>query len=75
MYAAWNRGIRAATGRYITNANTDDRHAPHALERMAGVLDRRDDIALVYADLWITEIENETYGKFTPAGRYNLERL
>ena len=26
LYAAWNRGIQAARGKYITNANTDDRH-------------------------------------------------
>ncbi len=34
VYAAWNRGIQAATGKYITNANTDDRHRKDALEVM-----------------------------------------
>src|SRR5208337_1903982 len=28
LYAAWNRGVKAARGKYLTNANTDDRHRP-----------------------------------------------
>ena len=70
VYAAWNRGIAAATGQYITSANTDDRHAPHAFERMAGVLDENPEVALVYADLWVTKTENQTFDNFTPAGRF-----
>lgn len=70
VYAAWNRGILTATGKYITNANTDDRHAAHAFERMTRVLDTRPDIALVYANLWITETENETWDNFTPVGKF-----
>ena len=73
VYAAWNQGIKAASGKYITNANADDRHAPYALERMAAALDQNSDIALVYADLWITETENETFNNFTPAGRFNWQ--
>ena len=26
IYKAWNRGIKVANGKYITNANTDDRN-------------------------------------------------
>ena len=37
LYAAWNRGIRASGGEYLTNANVDDRHHPQALQQMAGV--------------------------------------
>jgi glycosyltransferase involved in cell wall biosynthesis/predicted deacetylase len=70
VYSAWNRGVRVAGGRYITNANTDDRHAPHAFERMAKILDSSPDIALIYADLWITETENETFDRFTPVGKF-----
>ncbi|RLB83758.1 MAG: hypothetical protein DRH17_00970 [Deltaproteobacteria bacterium] len=68
VYAAWNRGIKASRGKYITNANTDDRHRPDAYERMVGVLEARPDIALVYADVIITEKENETFEKCTPIG-------
>lgn len=70
VYAAWNRGIQAAAGKYITNANADDRHAAYALERLAGVLDVRPDIALVYANQWITETENETFDAFSPVGKF-----
>jgi glycosyltransferase involved in cell wall biosynthesis len=70
VYAAWNRGIRFASGRYITNANADDRHRKDAFEIMAATLDQRPDIALVYADLLITENENETFDQCTPAGRF-----
>lgn len=70
LYAAWNRGIRLARGRYLTNANTDDRHRRDAFERMAAVLDMRPDVALVYGDVIKTEIENEVYDHCTPSGRY-----
>ncbi len=70
VYAAWNRGIKAARGKYITNANTDDRHRSDAFEKMALILDQRPDIALVYANVWITETENETFENHTRVGIY-----
>ena len=70
VYAAWNRGIKAASGEYVTNANTDDRHRTDALERMADVLDSRPDIALVYADVDITTQENATFGGAPVKGKY-----
>jgi glycosyltransferase involved in cell wall biosynthesis len=60
IYGAWNRGIRAARGEYLTSANTDDRHRPDALEVMARALDERD-VGLVYADSLITRRPNETF--------------
>ena len=70
VYAAWNRAIKVAGGKYITTANTDDRHRKDALARMAKVLDMRPDITLVYADVIITETENETFEACTPVGKY-----
>ena len=70
VYAAWNRGIKIAQGRYITNANCDDRHKADAFETMSRTLDQRPDVALVYADCLITETENETFGSCTPVGRF-----
>ncbi len=58
LYAAWNRGIALAKGQYITNANADDRHAPHAFERMAKELDAHPEAALVYARYRITAQKN-----------------
>ncbi len=70
VYGAWNRGIRTARGRYITNANTDDRHRSDAFEVMARILDTLPEVALVYGDLLITETENETFDSCTPVGRF-----
>ncbi|MEI9475280.1 MAG: FkbM family methyltransferase [Deltaproteobacteria bacterium] len=61
IYRAWNRGIKAASGKYITNANTDDRHRRDALEVMAGRLDAYPGVALVYADVFVTHFENQTF--------------
>jgi glycosyltransferase involved in cell wall biosynthesis/Flp pilus assembly protein TadD len=71
VYGAWNRGIRAARGRYITNANTDDRHSPDALERLVHFLETHPDVALVYADAVKTRTANETLGAHTPTGAFH----
>ena len=70
VYAAWNRGIQAACGTYITNANTDDRHKRDAFERMVAILEERPEIALVYANAYVTKTEGETFEAHTPAGRW-----
>jgi len=61
VYAAWNRGIKVARGKFITNANTDDRHRKDALEIMAKTLQANPDIALVYADQIRTDTPNDTF--------------
>ena len=61
IYAAWNRGVRLASGRFLTNANTDDRHRSDALEVLARGLDRRPELGLVWADSLITAVPNETF--------------
>ena len=71
VYAAWNRGIKASQGRYITNANTDDRLRKDAFEVMVNTLETYPTIVLVYADVLITETENETFERCTPVGIFN----
>ncbi|NJN99800.1 MAG: glycosyltransferase, partial [Anaerolineales bacterium] len=61
VYAAWNRGIELAEGRYIINANTDDRFAPDALERMAVELAQQVDLHAVYGDWLVTQTENDSF--------------
>jgi hypothetical protein len=61
LYQAWNRGLTLAKGEYITNANTDDRHHPEALEIMSRALDSRAEIDLVYADVYESRVANETF--------------
>ncbi|MCP4692619.1 MAG: glycosyltransferase, partial [Desulfobacterales bacterium] len=70
VYGAWTRGIKMSRGKYITNANTDDRHRKEAYETMVNVLEARPEISLVYADLLITDTENETFEKCTPVGKF-----
>jgi tetratricopeptide (TPR) repeat protein len=71
VYAAWNRGIKASQGKYITNANTDDRLRHDAYEVMVNILEAHPEIALVYADVIITETENENFSRCTPIGSFN----
>ncbi|MDE5073206.1 MAG: glycosyltransferase, partial [Trichodesmium sp. St5_bin8] len=61
IYAAWNRAIKIAKGNYITNANTDDRHRPDALEKMANYLNNNPDISLVYPDQLVTTFPNDSW--------------
>jgi len=61
IYAAWNRGVTAARGKYLTNANTDDRHLPVAYERMVSELEANPDAALVYADSAVTGMDSSTF--------------
>ena len=68
VYAAWNRGIKIASGIYVTNANTDDRHRRDALEVMASFMDKHREVGLVYSDSLITVTENETFDHCTPVG-------
>ena len=63
IYKAWNRGIHAASGKFITNANTDDRLRPDAFQIMADELEKNPETGLVYADFFITGYENmDFYG-------------
>ena len=59
VYHAWNRAAQAAAGRYLTNANTDDRHRPDAFEILARELEDRPDCAVAYADCAVTRNENQ----------------
>lgn len=68
IYAAWNRAIKIAKGKYITNANTDDRHRKDGLEILANELDKNPDVVLVYGNQIITETENETFEHHKPVG-------
>ena len=65
VYQAWNRGVKAASGRYLTNANTDDRHRADAFEIMARTLDHRPDIDLVYANVYVSQTECPSFAPTT----------
>jgi len=61
LYAAWNRAISIAKGKYLTNANTDDRHRQDFMESMVSAMESHLEVALTYAEQYISETENESY--------------
>lgn len=75
LYAAWNQAIRLARGEYLTNANTDDRHAPHALERLARALDDDPAAGVAYASTAITGTENGTLGSAPVSGLFRARKF
>lgn len=50
IYRAWNIGVEAAHGEYLTNANCDDRLYPGALRHLAGILDDNPQAGIAYAN-------------------------
>jgi glycosyltransferase involved in cell wall biosynthesis len=75
LYAAWNRALKLARAPYVTNANTDDRHAPDAFEKLAATLDARPDVGVVYGATAITEQENATLSNATLVGQFKARRF
>jgi glycosyltransferase involved in cell wall biosynthesis len=68
LYAAWNRAIAllgqgGGAGRYLTNANVDDRHDPRCLEVLAAALDADTGAAAAYADSDVTADENAAFAQ------------
>jgi FkbM family methyltransferase len=61
LYAAWNRAVKMAKGRYITNANSDDAHRADALELLAGALDAHPQAQLSYGDYYTCSVPNDTF--------------
>jgi len=61
LYSAWNRAVKVASGQFLTNANTDDRHRKDALEVMANTLLANPDVALVYGDQIVTDTADPTF--------------
>ena len=66
VYAAWNRGIRLAQGKHIINANTDDRFAETALEKMSDELETNSEPDAVYGDWLQTGTENDHFDSSCP---------
>lgn len=63
IYKAWNRGIKVANGKYITNANTDDRLKKDALEILVSYLEKNHEVAIVYANQKYSYTPNEKFGE------------
>lgn len=80
IYQAWNRAISVAQGKYLTNANADDRHRPDAIAKLVDILERNPEIGVAYADSFITTLENDRWPSQNICGifhwpEFNLRRL
>lgn len=75
LYAAWNRAIGMAHGRYLTNANTDDRHAPEALATLADALERTPDVGVAYATTATTTTPYGRFGEAPVTGEFKARRF
>jgi GT2 family glycosyltransferase/2-polyprenyl-3-methyl-5-hydroxy-6-metoxy-1,4-benzoquinol methylase/Flp pilus assembly protein TadD len=68
VYQAWNRGVRLATGEFLTNSNTDDRLRHDCLETLVRALHEHPECVLAYSDIRSTEQENATFEAHLPLG-------
>ena len=68
VYQAWNRGVRLATGEFLTNSNTDDRLRHDCLATLVRALNEHPECVLAYSDFRSTEQENATFESHLPLG-------
>ena len=61
LYEVWNLGVRLARGRYLSNANIDDRRAPEHLSHLRSILDRYPDVDVASTALRVTSERNLTW--------------
>ena len=52
IYDAWNVGVQAANGEYLTNTNLDDLRRADSLELQAAVLDNLEFVDVTYQDFY-----------------------
>jgi glycosyltransferase involved in cell wall biosynthesis len=58
LYEVWNLGARLATGRYLSNANIDDRRAPEQISKLQAKLDAVPEISVASASLRVSTQKN-----------------
>lgn len=66
LYECWNIAIRQSRGKYVTNANLDDRRSPLHLEILVNHLEHNLGISAVSSALVVTYQPNEDWNFFTP---------
>ena len=71
LYPAWNIAIREAKGKYLTNANTDDRKHPQCIEKLVKILEDDSEAVLAYSDCVITDEANCEFNERRVIGRFD----
>ena len=69
IYGCWNEAIKISKGKYITNANLDDRRADTHIEHHVRFLENNKDIDLVYSEAFVTDTDFEDYYGNSSQGR------
>lgn len=68
IYDAWNVGVKAARGDYLTNTNLDDLRRTDSLEQQAAVLDNLPFVDVTYQDLYYTFDPRLSFGEIAAFG-------
>lgn len=58
LYEVWNLGICLASGRYLTNANIDDRRSPDHIVQLVDILQKKPNVAVAATGLYISTTPN-----------------
>jgi glycosyltransferase involved in cell wall biosynthesis len=61
IYGCWNKAIKLSKGKYITNANLDDRRADTHIAHHVRFLEHNEDIDLAYSEVFLTNNDFENY--------------
>lgn len=84
LYEVWNLGVRLASGRYLSNANLDDRRSPEHVRRLVELLDADRQVDVVSSALRVSTQRNlrwedsghcELWPKGVTSGRYAASSL
>ena len=61
LYGTWNIALQKSKGKYITNANLDDRRANNQIEELVKALEYNPDKSLAYTECYVTQKDGEDF--------------
>lgn len=81
IYGTWNYALKKTTGKYITNANLDDRRSLKQIEELVKTLEYNPDASLSYTECYVTHTDDEDFynnsseGQTYPASGFSKENM
>tara|TARA_R100000805_G_C3608409_1_gene108868 strand:+ start:284 stop:1483 length:1200 start_codon:yes stop_codon:yes gene_type:complete len=61
IYGTWNLALEKSRGKYITNANLDDRRANNQIEELVKALEFNPENSLAYTECFVTQKDGEDF--------------